>query len=156
MENTIAVVSDPLFVEHREPGPEPGGHPERPERLDAARRGFFSALPPERVAALAPRDASHDELGLAHKLAYLEQLSRTAGRRGYLDADTYYAPASYAAAIRAAGGGIQMGDPPPRGRGAHGGALVRPPRPHPRPGTATGFSCVTNSAVAAAPRRAHS
>ena len=154
MENTIAVVSDPLFVEHREPGPESGGHPERPERLAAARSGFFSALPPERVTVLAPRDASNDELGRAHEPAYVEELSRIAGRRGYLDADTYYAPASYAAAVRAAGGCVEMVDALLGGRAAFGVALVRPPGHHARPGAAMGFCLVNNVAVAAAHARA--
>jgi len=152
MENTIAVVWDPLFVEHQAPGPVQ--HPERPERLEAARRGVFSALPEERVRMLSPRDASDDELSRVHEPRYVEELSRIAGRRGYLDADTYYSPASYAAAVRAAGGCIEMVDAALDGKAAYGVALVRPPGHHARPGTAMGFCLLNNIAVAAAHARA--
>jgi acetoin utilization deacetylase AcuC-like enzyme len=154
MENTIAVVWDPLFVEHQAPGPAPHAHPERPERLEAARQGLFSALRDERVKALSPRDASDDELGRVHDPRYVEELSAISGRRGYLDADTFYSPASHAAAVRAAGGCVEMVDTVLRGDAAYGVALVRPPGHHARPGTAMGFCLLNNIAVAAAHARA--
>jgi acetoin utilization deacetylase AcuC-like enzyme len=160
MENTITVVWDPLFLEHRAPGNDGSesnepGHPERPERLGAAQRGLLAALPPERLKALSPRDASNDELARVHEPRYVEELSRIAGRRGYLDADTYYAPASYAAALRAAGGCVEMVDTLLGGEAAYGIALVRPPGHHARPGTAMGFCLLNNIAVAAAHARAN-
>ncbi|HEX4337387.1 MAG TPA: histone deacetylase [Polyangiaceae bacterium] len=155
MENTIAVVWDALFMEHRAPDHAGhAGHPERPERLDAARSGLFSAVPTERITPLAPRDATNDELGRVHEPRYVEELSRIAGRRGYLDADTYYAPASYAAALRGAGGSVEMVDALLAGKTAYGIALVRPPGHHARPGTAMGFCLLNNVAVAAAHARA--
>ena len=117
MENTIAVVSDPLFLEHHaRDASSRAPHPERPERLAAVREALWSAfeVDPERperrrLAELPARDASEDELGRVHEPRYVEELSRIAGRQGYLDADTYYAPASHAAAVRAAGGCIEIG-----------------------------------------------
>src|SRR5262245_5888702 len=128
MENTIAVVSDPLFLEHRlearagGPGdgfneydprsrPEHAEHPERPERLLAA-LDALKAIPghEDRLLRLPPRDATDDELGRVHDPRYVDELSRIRNRRGYLDADTYYAPASHAAATRAAGGCVSMVD----------------------------------------------
>jgi acetoin utilization deacetylase AcuC-like enzyme len=153
MENTIAVVWDPLFVEHEAPGP--AQHPERPARLEAARQGLFSALVDARVNALSPRDASDDELGRVHDPRYVEELSAISGRRGYLDADTYYSPASHAAAVRAAGGCVEMVDTVLRGQASYGVALVRPPGHHARPGTAMGFCLLNNIAVAAAHARAN-
>jgi acetoin utilization deacetylase AcuC-like enzyme len=154
MENTIAVVSDPLFLEHSLP--DPAGHPERPERLAAAREALASACraEPHRVAELPARDASEDELGRVHESKYVEELSRIAGRRGYLDADTYFAPRSHAAAVRAAGGCVAMVDALLDGRASYGLALVRPPGHHARPGAAMGFCLLNNVAVAAAHARA--
>jgi acetoin utilization deacetylase AcuC-like enzyme len=154
MENTIAVVSDPLFLEHSLP--DPAGHPERPERLAAAREALDSACraEPHRVAELPARDASEDELGRVHEPKYVEELSRIAGRRGYLDADTYFAPQSHAAAVRAAGGCVAMVDALLDGRASYGLALVRPPGHHARPGAAMGFCLLNNVAVAAAHARA--
>src|ERR1700753_1308680 len=112
MENTIAVVWDPLFIEHAELSPSSRPthtpHPECPERLHAAREAVASAFqgegagaaggaPPPRLFDLPPRDASDDELCRVHEPRYVEELSRIAGRRGYLAADTYYAPGSHAA-----------------------------------------------------------
>src|SRR5437762_11388616 len=88
---SILVVDDPLFDEHRAPGE----HPERPERLTAARRAV-AACEARGVARVAvpTRDATDDELARAHEDAYLATLARNAGRPGALDADTYLAPAS--------------------------------------------------------------
>ncbi len=150
MENTIAVVEDPLFLEHRSPV---SGHPERPERLEAARRALSGARVGS-IQQLAPRDASLDELARVHEPAYLEELSKIDGRTGYLDADTYFAPESYAAARRAAGGAIALTDALLDGKAAFGLGLVRPPGHHARPGCAMGFCLLNNVAVAAAHARA--
>src|SRR5260221_9691419 len=99
MENTIAVVSDPLFLEHRAPE----GHPERPERLGAARRALGEARLSVRVEGLLPRDATDDELGRVHTPNYLEELAGTAARRGHLDPDTHFSPRAPAAAPPAPG-----------------------------------------------------
>jgi acetoin utilization deacetylase AcuC-like enzyme len=163
MENTIAVVSDPLFLEHSagmpgRPGDEPrvGGHPERPERLDAASAALARAVFPAgcKPRQLPPRDATLSELGRVHSEAYLEQLTRTRGLRGHLDGDTYFSPASYDAATRAAGGSVALVDALLDGTARHGVALVRPPGHHARPSSAMGFCLLNNVAVAAAHARA--
>ena len=48
----VAVFDDPVFREH-DSGP---GHPERPERVDAVRRGIAAAGLDARVAWLPTRD----------------------------------------------------------------------------------------------------
>jgi acetoin utilization deacetylase AcuC-like enzyme len=152
MENTIAVVSDPLFLRHRAPE----GHPERPERLDAAEKALAAATRETRLSAvaLAARDATHEELRRVHTDAYLERLARTAGQRGYLDADTYFTGDSYGAALRAAGGATALVDALLDGDATYGLGLVRPPGHHARPDTAMGFCLLNNVAVAAAHARA--
>jgi acetoin utilization deacetylase AcuC-like enzyme len=164
MENTIAVVDDPVFLDHR--GEE--GHPERPERLEAARQGLSLATHRKgaenptgagagsevlEASPLAARDASDDELVRVHTAEYVSGLSRIQGRHGYLDADTFFSPASYAAARRAAGGAIAMVDALLDGTSSYGLALVRPPGHHARPGGAMGFCLLNNVAVAAAHAR---
>lgn len=160
MENTIVLVDDPVFLEHRAPDRGMTGssdHPERPERLMAARAAVERAvLPPTtRWHRLDARDASPDELARAHTEGYVEALKGIEGRQGYLDPDTYFAPASYAAARRAAGGAIALADALLHGQGQYGLALVRPPGHHARPGAAMGFCLLNNVAVAAAHARAN-
>src|SRR5437867_321546 len=106
MASRVAVVDDPLFAEHRADG----AHPERPERLEAARRAVTGAELSSARIVLDARDASDDELERVHGADYLEDLSRAAGDKGWFDADTYYAPRSVDAARRAAGGAIALVD----------------------------------------------
>lgn len=150
MQNTIAVVDDPLFLEHRATGE----HPERPERLEAARAAVESANLQVTAHHLAARDALDEELIRVHSESYLDKLQRAAGSRGYFDADTYYAPQSVAAARRAAGGVVAMADALVTGDARYGVALVRPPGHHARPATAMGFCLLNNVAVGAAEARA--
>jgi acetoin utilization deacetylase AcuC-like enzyme len=162
MENTIVLVDDPVFLEHRAPGRMTGAasevddHPERPERLEAARAAVERAVLPGATSwlRLPARDATDDELVRVHTEGYVENLGRIQGRRGYLDPDTYFAPASYAAARRAAGGAVALVEALREGRARYGLALVRPPGHHARPGSAMGFCLLNNVAIAAAHARA--
>lgn len=148
MNKPLALVDDPLFSRHRADGP----HPERPERLDAARAAVAQANLPRRE--LEPHDATEEQLGRVHRGHYLQELGRVAGKRGHLDADTYYCPDSVSAAIRAAGGAVAMVDALRGGEAGVGLALLRPPGHHARPDRAMGFCLLNNVAVAAAHARA--
>ena len=150
MENALAIADDPLFSEHRAPT----DHPERPERLVAAREGVKAANLTGDKTTLEPRDATDDELGRVHSPAYLEALGRSAGKSGYFDPDTYFAESSVAAARRAAGGALAVVDALMGERATHGLALLRPPGHHALPGGAMGFCILNNVAVAAAHARA--
>ncbi|HVY48306.1 MAG TPA: hypothetical protein VHB21_20605, partial [Minicystis sp.] len=73
---SLFVVDDASFDDHAPRG----YHPERPERLRAARRAVAS-LASRGVGALAPvaaREATDDELALVHEGDYLEELARLA------------------------------------------------------------------------------
>src|SRR6185437_12117118 len=98
-------VSDPLFSQHRARVE----HPERPERLAAARRGV-DAVEAEgaRLVALPARDATGAELLRVHDAGYIASLLGLKGQSAMLDADTYVVPASVDAARRAAGGAIAL------------------------------------------------
>ncbi|MBK7581395.1 MAG: histone deacetylase [Myxococcales bacterium] len=148
--NVLALVDDPLFSEHEAPA----GHPERPERLDAARAGVARAHLGLATTSLDPRDASDEELGRVHGHRYLDRLGQAAGNQGYFDADTFYGPRSVMAARRAAGGAIALVDALSAGHARYGLGLVRPPGHHARPDGAMGFCLLNNVAVAAAHARA--
>jgi len=146
----VLLVDDALFFEHRAREP----HPERPERLLAARRAIEALRAHVAFDPLSPRDASDDELSRVHTPAYLEELGQWAGRSGALDADTFVSPSSVAAARRAAGGAVALAEGLLRRRSLLGVALVRPPGHHARPGAAMGFCLLNNAAIAAAHARA--
>jgi acetoin utilization deacetylase AcuC-like enzyme len=150
MQKTLALVDDPLFCEHIAPA----GHPERPERLHAARAAIAQADLDLRRVDLATRSASDDELGRVHSAAYLSALGQAAGRSGYFDEDTFYSSRSVAAARAAAGAALVITDALIERRSEFGLALVRPPGHHSRPSGAMGFCLLNNVAVAAAHARA--
>lgn len=106
------------------------------------------------MLAIEPRDATDDELVRVHAASYLEDLARLAGREGNLDADTYLAPDSIAAARRAAGSACALVEAMLSGRAPRGVALLRPPGHHARPDQAMGFCLLNNVAIAAAHARA--
>lgn len=106
------------------------------------------------MLALRGRDATEDELVRVHTASYLEDLARLAGREGQLDADTYLAPDSVAAARRAAGDACALVDAILAGEVQRAVALLRPPGHHARPDQAMGFCLLNNVAVAAAHARA--
>jgi acetoin utilization deacetylase AcuC-like enzyme len=143
---TLAVVDDPTFDAHQPPSP----HPERPERLAAARRAANRVAPPGRRIEIAARAATDDELARVHEHQYVEHLGRTAGRWHTWDEDTYGSPRSVDAARKAAGGALDLvGELMRRGSG-EGVALLRPPGHHAGPEGAMGFCLLNNVALAAA------
>jgi len=142
------LLSDPRFFRHRSNG----YHPERPERLEAARAAIErSELG---FAPIAPRAATEEELLRVHTPDFVKWLRTLSGEQGFLDADTYVGPESVEVAELAAGGTIAMIDALIDGPVKRGVALVRPPGHHARPDHAMGFCLINNVAVAAAHARA--
>ncbi len=148
----VFLVDDPLFDEHRARG----YHPERPERLVAARQAVEQARARGvELSALAPRDATVDEAHRVHAARYLEELEQREGLFSALDDDTYVGPRSVAAARRAAGGALAMVDALLDSAGpAAALALLRPPGHHALPDRGMGFCLLNNVALAAAHARA--
>ncbi len=80
------VVDDARFDRHAPLG----HHPERPERLRAAREAIAQAAAAGvRFDRVEPRTATDDELVRVHDGRFIEALSKLRGERGYLDPDTY-------------------------------------------------------------------
>jgi len=143
----VLVAADERFAEHR-----PGvGHPERPARLEAVRRGVEDAGLRDAIAVVEPRAATDDELALVHDRRLIAALDRFAeGGGGAIDADTSMSGGSMVAARLAAGAGLDLVERLDRGEGEAGFCAVRPPGHHATPRRAMGFCLFNNVAVTAA------
>jgi acetoin utilization deacetylase AcuC-like enzyme len=130
------------------------GHPERPERRDAAAAGVLDASG-DAVVVSDVDAATNEELRLVHDPAYLELLADAdAQGGGWLDPDTYLVPGSWMVARLAAGATIQAARAVAAGEARVAFAVVRPPGHHAASGRGTGFCLLNNIAVAAAALRA--
>ncbi|MGH9223740.1 MAG: histone deacetylase family protein [Acidimicrobiales bacterium] len=133
----------PACLEH-EAGP---GHPERPARLTAVVDGIRSlGLGDDRLLFVEPRPATKEELALVHDPGFvdaLEQFCQAGG--GVIDPDTGATEASWEAALRAAGAGLDAVD-----RRQPAFCAVRPIGHHASARRAQGFSLFNSIAVAAA------
>src|SRR5580658_3724773 len=142
------IVDDPRFERHISPP----SHPERPERLVAARRAVARATAD--FTPVAVRPASDEELARVHDPRFLERLETFRGRSAYIDPDTFVSPESLDTARLAAGSLVAMVDAMMDGPVPRGVALLRPPGHHAGPTRAMGFCLLNNVAVAAAHARA--
>ncbi|TVS13843.1 MAG: histone deacetylase family protein [Wenzhouxiangella sp.] len=143
---SLIVYTHPDCLAHQPPA----GHPERPERLEAALRGI------EQMDQVEIRDASMvdpEDLARVHGRNYLESLTalEASGSLMNLDPDTFLGKGSLRAARLAAGAvcsGVDqvMTDP---SRAVF--AVVRPPGHHAESAHAMGF-CLLNSLAAGARR----
>jgi acetoin utilization deacetylase AcuC-like enzyme len=130
------------------------GHPERPERLRAlegemARHDWFGC-----AVADAPA-AAREQLLAVHTAAHVDAIEALCARGGgFIDADTAAVPATWEAAVRAAGGAVALVDALLGGEARTGVSALRPPGHHAEPDRAMGFCFFDSVAVAA--RRATS
>ena len=143
----IAVVDDERFDAHRAMEM----HPERPERLVAARAGLKRAVGPDELVRVAARPESDEEVLRVHTESHLQGLrDALSSGWGHIDADTFFSPASEEAAWLAAGGAVELCRAVVEGPVRRGLALLRPPGHHAVPSRAMGFCLLNNIAIAAA------
>jgi acetoin utilization deacetylase AcuC-like enzyme len=142
----VGLYDDPVFRRH-----DSGiGHPERPERLDALRRGLREAGLEDRLRIVTPREATSAELLRVHTEDHVARVAATRGRTVRFDPDTQAGPSSCEAALLAAGAVVDAVDRVLDGELDRAFCAVRPPGHHATAGLAMGFCLFNNVAVAAA------
>jgi acetoin utilization deacetylase AcuC-like enzyme len=131
------------------------GHPECPQRLDAIADHLRAT---GLDIALDLRDAPQattEQIERAHSAAYLREIHefmqqvQACGEPRYVDPDTVVCPATWAAALRAAGAAVAATDDVIDGRAANAFCAVRPPGHHATRDQAMGFCFFNNVAIAA-------
>ncbi|HKG37924.1 MAG TPA: histone deacetylase [Conexibacter sp.] len=143
-------MSRPVYLSHPASlAHDTGSHPERAARIVAIEQELerHDWLGMERLDA--PRVAT-ETLTAVHPARYvrgIEELCAAGG--GSIDADTFVVEASYEAALRAAGGAVQLVDLLLSGEAATGLSALRPPGHHAEPSRGMGFCLFDNVAVAA-------
>ncbi len=138
-------VYDPIYLQH-----DLRGHPENQQRLRTTMRlvedhgilGWLDHIPAVPITA--------ERLERVHTPQYIEHVRRVAQQGGgHLDMDTYVRPASYDAALMAAGGLVEATQAVVSGQVDNAFALVRPPGHHALQGRGMGFCLFNNVAIAA-------
>jgi len=142
----VGYYDDPVFGEH-DAGP---GHPERPERLEAVRRGLRQGGLVEALVPLAPRPATRMELLRVHTPGHVDRVAAAEGKSVRFDPDTAMGPRSYAAAVRAAGAVVDAVGRVLDGTIDRAFCSVRPPGHHATSDRAMGFCLLNNVALGAA------
>ena len=128
------------------------GHPERPARLEAVLAGIDVAGLDGEVVRVDPRPATRDELEALHPAAYLDALERFCRQGGgNIDQDTAAVPASWDAAVLAAGAGPDAVARLDRGEGDAAFLALRPPGHHATPTRAMGFCLLNNCLLYTSP-----
>jgi acetoin utilization deacetylase AcuC-like enzyme len=131
------------------------GHPECPARLDAIEDHLLATGLDVALTRFDVPLADHADLALAHSEGYLVELSEfmqqaaANGEHRALDPDTTVCPATWRAALRAAGAAVAATDAVIDGRAENAFCAIRPPGHHATRSQAMGFCFFNNVAIAA-------
>src|SRR5579872_3917306 len=123
------------------------GHPECPERFDAA----LAAVEDFDMLRLAPRLAVEDELALCHTRPYIRLVEREVmtGFHELSTGDAIICPKSLDAALRASGSVLNAIDAVAANKARNAFCIVRPPGHHATPAQGMGFCLFNNIAIGA-------
>ncbi|MFO1339347.1 MAG: histone deacetylase family protein [Burkholderiaceae bacterium] len=131
------------------------GHPECPARLDAIEDHLLATGLDIALTRFDVPLADHDDLVLAHSEGYLLELGEfmqqaaANGEHRALDPDTTVCPATWRAALRAAGAAVAATDAVIDGQAENAFCAIRPPGHHATRSQAMGFCFFNNVAIAA-------
>jgi acetoin utilization deacetylase AcuC-like enzyme len=131
------------------------GHPECPARLDAIEDHLLATGLDLALTRFEVPLAAHADLALAHSEGYLAELSEFMQQAAAncehraLDPDTTVCPATWRAALRAAGAAVAATDAVIDGRAENAFCAIRPPGHHATRSQAMGFCFFNNVAIAA-------
>ena len=140
-----AVVVDKEYLKHFA-GP---SHPERPERIKVM-LDLAASLEPQKFALLPARSATRAEIELVHDAEHVRLVESTSTVNQFaLDGDTITCRDSFAVALLAAGGFLNVLDSIAANESANGFALVRPPGHHALRDRAMGFCLFNTMAIGA-------
>jgi acetoin utilization deacetylase AcuC-like enzyme len=125
-------------------------HPEHPRRLEGLSQAVVGAFGGA-LLAVSAAPADEEAILAVHPRAHLDFLRDACAQApAIIDyAPTYVSPDSYACAVQAAGGTLEVLRAVLDGRATSGFAAVRPPGHHATPGRAMGFCLLNNIAIAA-------
>lgn len=141
----VGLIYDPIYLEH-----DTGMHVENRRRLERTMTLLQQSGLLGKLTLLTPRAASQDELFAVHAPEHVSRVESVCQKGGgWLDADTVTSPASYQAALYAAGGLLRGIDAVIAGEVDSAFALVRPPGHHATHLRAMGFCLFNNIAIAA-------
>lgn len=140
------LIYDDIFLQH-----DTGfGHPENAKRLEHTVKYLKQCKLWEHLRVEKPRAASLEEIGLVHPQAYIKTIKQIADAGGgWLDSDTVISPATYDAAVHAAGAPLTAIDLIMNGEEKNAFCLIRPPGHHATPTRGMGFCLFNNVAIAA-------
>jgi len=138
-----AIYTDPRCLEHYA-----AGHPERPDRMTAALAGLQADSSLYQWPEVRPAEAA--EVAAVHAEPHIRRIQQLAHQGGgWLDPDTFVGPASYEAALLAAGATLEAVSDVLAGSQRNAFVIVRPPGHHATPSRGMGF-CLFNSIAVAA------
>ena len=143
--NATGFVYDPVFLKHNQPG-----HPEGAYRLEAIWQAVQDSGLLAELHQVPARPATKEELTSIHPAGYIDRVAAVCRRGGgMLDMDTYVTPATFDAALMAAGGLIDLTLAVSSGQLRNGFAMIRPPGHHATRNSSMGFCIFNNVALAA-------